>query len=101
METPKAIPQPSTIPAPVTGPQAAENSPPWLEADAVPLAVSSAPASRRTSSPAQPLQTAEAVHWSIVVLTLATAASVLLGSYGGKVSRPKELLPVMIVTTAR
>jgi hypothetical protein len=101
METPKANVPPSIVPVPLVGPQAASPSPPWLEDDTIPLMVARAPAPRQPLPAAPSLPPAQAVHWSIVVLTLVTAASVLLGSYGGGVSRPRELLPVMIVTPAR
>lgn len=40
------------------------------------------------------------VGWGVVVLTLFAAAGVLLGSWN-QVSRPKDLLPLMIVGPAR
>ena len=101
METPQAIAQPLTVPVSATGLQAMDSSLPWLPDNSVPLAVSSAPAPRQPLPPAPSLPPAGAVHWSIVLLTLLTAASVLVGSYGGVVSRPRELLPVMIVTPVR
>jgi hypothetical protein len=100
METPKAIAQPSTVLAHATCSQTVDQSPPWLESNTAP-AMPSAPAPRRSLLPAPSLPRPEAVHWSIVALTLVTAASVLIGAYGGQVSRSRELLPVMIVTPVR
>jgi hypothetical protein len=99
MDTPQPIPQPTIGQAPTVSPQA--EALPWLSDEVVVAAPSVSAVCRTSAAAAKPQHPAEAVHWSIVLLTLATAASVLFGSYAGVVSRPKELLPVMIVAPAR
>lgn len=88
MDTVKAIPHPA--------PQAptADTTPPWLEDDGF------APTGRPMRAMiARDHRRAEAVHWSVTVLTPLTAACVLLGAEGGEVSHSRELLPVMITVT--
>ncbi|HEY0957972.1 MAG TPA: hypothetical protein VGE05_01725 [Novosphingobium sp.] len=41
------------------------------------------------------------VHWSIALLTICTAASILTGSYRGKPSQSRDLEPVVIATAMR
>jgi hypothetical protein len=90
METPQANRQTATA-----EPQTADQSLPWFPGDAAapaaPIAQGRRPVARGP---------AETVHWSIVLLTMATATSVLFGSYAAG-ARPRELLPVMIVAPAR
>ncbi len=61
---------------------------PWGQDRAEPLSVRTATA--RLERPV------EVVHWAVVALTVLTAISVLFGAYGRAVSRPQELLPIVI-----
>lgn len=71
-----------------------ETTPPWLEDDGI------APAARPVRAAiVRDLHQTEGLHWSVVALTLFTAACVLLSARGGEVSHPRELLPVMITVT--
>ncbi|MFA7604132.1 MAG: hypothetical protein WCY29_14080 [Novosphingobium sp.] len=81
METPQPIPQPAARPT------APDDLPPWLREAPAP----------RTSRP-RPARQAETVHWSVLVLMLFTATSVLIGTQGDAPA-PRELLPIMV--TAR
>jgi hypothetical protein len=96
METPQAIPQPATV-----EPQTPDQFLPWFPDDALATAAPLAQERRSRAPAARSRPPAETVHWSIVLLTMATAASVLLGSYAVRAARPRELLPVMVVTPAR
>lgn len=98
MDKPKAIQPAMAAPQPMV-----DDLPPW-EADGVePAAVAAVPArpgprprggvSGRRNRPEPAF---EAVHWSIVALTAATALSILAGSYGSEPSRPRELLPIVM-----
>lgn len=49
----------------------------------------------------EPRHGPQPVHWSVAALTFATAVSIVFGSHQANPSRPRELLPVMIVTKAR
>jgi len=85
METPEKIAQPvatSVLPA------KSDDAAPWGQDRPEPLSVLTATA--RLDRPA------EVVHWSVVALTVITAIGVLIGSYGGDRSPPRELLPVVI-----
>lgn len=41
------------------------------------------------------------VHWSIALLTICTAASILTGSYRGNPSQSRDLEPVVVTTAMR
>ena len=41
------------------------------------------------------------VHWSIALLTICTAASILTGSYREKPSQSRDLEPVVVTTAMR
>jgi hypothetical protein len=87
METPQAIPQ-QTAAQPVPSQTASgDRELPWL-------------IERVAIVRTKPLPQVEVVHWGVVGLTLLTAASLLVGAFGGA-SRPKELLPVIITTQMR
>lgn len=91
MDTAEAISEADMVPA------AAADLPPWATGEAEPRA-----SSRRLvrRGPVRACQQRETVHWSIVALTLVTAASIFLGGHAGA-SQPRELLPVMIATGQR
>jgi hypothetical protein len=91
MDTAEAISAADTAQA------AAADLPPWAAQEAEPHACSGRLVRHR---PVRARQQREMVHWSIVALTLATAASIFLGGHAGA-SQPKELLPVMITTGLR
>jgi hypothetical protein len=97
METPQAIAQVAAD-QPAISSHPAQASPPW-QFDVVPTPAMAG--LRQSARAVRSRPAAEMVDWSIVALTLLTAASVLFGTYGGKASRPTELLPVMIVAPAR
>lgn len=86
-----------TVPATVAKPQATADMPPWLEAAEAPVAVPLRRQSRRPQPAGRAVRQAEMVHWSIAALTLFTGLSVLLGSFGGDASQPKELLPIVMM----
>lgn len=89
METPETIsPVPTAEATPVMPKLAAAGTPPWQQERAEPLSVRTATA--RLERPA------EVVHWGVVALTVLTALGVLIGSYGGSRSQPRELLPVVV-----
>lgn len=48
----------------------------------------------------EPRHGPQPVHWSIAALTLVTAISIVFGSHQANPSKPRELLPVMIVAKA-
>lgn len=85
METPETIAQPPVTPTPAAKPS---ETPPWQQDRPEPLSVLTATA--RLERPA------EVVHWGVVALTVLTALGVLIGSYGGGRSQPRELLPVVV-----
>jgi len=85
METPETIAQSPAMPTPAAKP----SEMPLRQQDRPePLSVLTATA--RLERPA------EVVHWGVVALTVLTALGVLIGSYGGGRSQPRELLPVVI-----
>lgn len=102
MEPIKAIPQPNPLAAtPAKPPASMDDLPPWLEIAAERPAAAPAAANRVSPRrvPAGGRAVAgefEKVHWSVVALTLFTAACVLFGSHGVDGSQPRELLPIMI-----
>lgn len=89
METPETIsPVPAAEATPAMPKPAVAGTPPWQRDRPEPLSVLTATA--RLERPA------EVVHWGVVVLTVITAIGVLIGSYGGSRSQPRELLPVVV-----
>jgi hypothetical protein len=82
METAKSIPL-AVAPANVADP-AAETLP-WMPERA-----------RARATSARSDRPGEAVHWSVVALTVITALSVLIGAYGLGAAPPRELLPIVI-----
>ncbi len=102
METLKAVPL--TVPGLMTSANVVKPSGapaealPWLEECEMPR--SPAPSLRAVVAArmANPDREAETLHWGIVALTALTALSILFGSHGASASKPRELLPVMIVT---
>jgi hypothetical protein len=69
---------------------------PWdIDPPAAPKAASRRP-SRRPARRAGP----EAIHWSVVALTIATAASIVFGAHGVERTRPGEALPLVIAIGA-
>jgi hypothetical protein len=95
MEAPQAIPQPA-----IAELQTTDQSLPWVQDEAVAKAAPRPPVCRPDVPASRSMPRAETIHWSIVLLTMATATSVLLGSCAVGAARPRELLPLMIVTPA-
>jgi hypothetical protein len=93
METATTIPQPLAVPAlaAMPRPATAEGPPPWQDESPARAA------DLRLRRPAPASRLGEALHWGVVALTLFTAFSVLLGAFGGH-TRPRELLPIMIIS---
>jgi hypothetical protein len=94
MTIPTAIAPAAATSASATAPIAL----PWVQDVTEPPAIAapaapSRPAMRegRRSSPAF-----APMHWSVIALTLATALSIVLGSYGGEQSQSRELLPIVM-----
>ena len=95
MEALQAIPQPAIIEQ-----ETMDQSLPWTQEEAVAKGAPCAPMRRSEAPAARSLPRDETIHWSIVLLTMATATSVLLSSCAIGAARSRELLPVMIVTRA-
>lgn len=100
MDTATALPQSSPVAA---KPQAdLADGPPWLDDAAMaPQPVTLAAPRRRppvrAAAKAAALPQFEAVHWSVIALTLFTAFNILVGAFGGDEAKPRELLPIMMV----
>jgi hypothetical protein len=95
MEALQAIPRPAIIEQ-----ETVDQSPPWTQEEAEAKAAPCAQTRRPEAPDTRSLPRDETVHWSIVLLTMATATSVLFSSCAIGAARPRELLPVMIVTPA-
>lgn len=94
METTKTILQPLAVQALAAKSQAVmADLPPWLEETEAPQAYPARRQHLRT------MPAPEVVHWSVALLTLFTALSVLLGAFGAE-ARPRELLPIMITSAS-
>jgi hypothetical protein len=69
---------------------------PWAQDFAEPPAAAITASPRPATRRGRAAPAFAAVHWSVTALTVATALSILAGSYGGESSKPRELLPIMI-----
>lgn len=99
METTNAIPSSIAHSAPRAPAQQPMGGAPWL-AEANPPAIAPRRLPRRVVPVGRRNRTVEVLHWGVVVLTLITTASILLGSRA-EGAQPRELLPIMIVSPAR